>query len=256
MNKISKESLDAYYQEADSWAKGRERENAASRRVAWIVAGIAVVVALCEAVALMLLAPLKTVEPYTLLVDRTTGYVQELKPLEKQQIAGDTALTQSFLIQYVIAREGFDRDTLQADYRKVSLWSADTARSDYVNTMQVSDPDSPLVKLPHNTILKVEAKSVSPLGQHAALVRFDIVRQDQGGQALSPQPWVAVMHYRFAGQPMAVSDRYLNPLGFQVLRYRKDPEALPEAQAPVATVPATGATSPAPTANTTVPARQ
>ena len=65
--------------------------------------------------------PLKTVEPYTLLVDRQTGFVQALEPLEPERISADTALTQSFLVQYVIARESFDVDTLQANYRKVAL---------------------------------------------------------------------------------------------------------------------------------------
>ncbi len=53
------------------------------------------------------------------MVDRQTGFVQALKPLDTQLVSGDKALTQSFLVQYVIAREGYDRSTLQADYRKV-----------------------------------------------------------------------------------------------------------------------------------------
>lgn len=81
------------------------------------------------ALALVLLTPLKTVEPYTLLVDRQTGFVQAVDPLEPQRISGDAALTQSFLVQYVIARESFDIDSVQSSYRKVSLWSADSARA-------------------------------------------------------------------------------------------------------------------------------
>ena len=60
-----------------------------------------------------MLMPLKTVEPYTLLVDRQTGFVQALRPIDAERIAADRALTQSFLVQYVIARESFDIDSLQ-----------------------------------------------------------------------------------------------------------------------------------------------
>ena len=108
---------------------GREdRQDAlrASRRTAWIVAGSRPRSRCCEALALIVLMPLKTVEPYTLLVDKQTGFVQALKPLDPQRISGDTALTQCFLVQYVIARESFDIDALQNNYRKVALWSADT----------------------------------------------------------------------------------------------------------------------------------
>jgi type IV secretion system protein VirB8 len=38
---------------------------------------------------------------------------------------------------------------------------------------------------------------------------------------------VAVIRYRYSGEPMRLEDRFVNPLGFQVLRYRKDPESAP-----------------------------
>jgi type IV secretion system protein VirB8 len=38
---------------------------------------------------------------------------------------------------------------------------------------------------------------------------------------------VAIIRYHYSGQPMSVEDRFVNPLGFQVLRYRRDAEALP-----------------------------
>src|SRR5919199_2420579 len=97
-----------YYEEAASWSRDQREALAASRRIAWIVAAAAGTIAVLEALALVLLTPLKTVEPYTLLVDRTTGYVQALKPLDPAKVAPDAALTQSQLVQYVIARESFD----------------------------------------------------------------------------------------------------------------------------------------------------
>ena len=76
--KTKRDKLDAYYADAASWADDRLTALRASRRIAWIVAAIAVIVALFEATALIFLAPLKTVVPYTLMVDRTTGFVQAL----------------------------------------------------------------------------------------------------------------------------------------------------------------------------------
>ncbi len=147
MNKQAREALDAYYVEAESWGNDQREALAASRRTAWIVASAAGAIALMEALALVMLVPLKTVEPYTLLVDRNTGYVQALSPLDPARLSGDTALTQSFLVQYVIAREGYDVDTLQGNYRKVALWSAEQARASYVSAMQISNPQSPLAPL-------------------------------------------------------------------------------------------------------------
>lgn len=227
MKKASRETLNAYYREAGSWATDQIAALRRSCRIAWIVAAAAVVVAVSEAVALMLLMPLKTVVPYTLMVDRTTGFVQALKPLDPDQITPDRSLVQSMLVQYVIARESFDIATLQANYEKVGLWSAERARSDYLNLMQVSNLDGPLTLYPRSSIVETRVKSVSRLDQQSALVRFETIRRDEGGQHQPAQPWVAIVQYRFSGEPMSAEDRFLNPLGFQVLDYRRDPEALP-----------------------------
>jgi type IV secretion system protein VirB8 len=227
MKKLSREALDAYYHEADSWAKDRREAGTRSRRTAWIVAVGALVVAVCEAVALIALLPLKTVVPYTLLVDRQTGYVQALRPIDAEAIAPDTALTQSFLVQYVVARESFDVDALQNNYRKTAMWSAESARAGYLAGMQASNPDSPLARYPRSTVVETRVKSVSPLGAKAALVRFDTVRRDANGRTEPARPWVAVIRYRFSNEPLATEDRFINPLGFQVLRYSRNPEALP-----------------------------
>lgn len=219
--------LTDYYREAESWSSDRERARASSLRTAWIVAACAGAIALAEAIALICLTPLKTVEPYTLLVDRQTGYVQALKPLERETIAPDTALTSSFLAQYVIARESFDIDSLRNDYRKVALWSAGEARSRYIAAMQSTNPLSPLASLPRRALVQTEIRSLSSLDGDSALVRFVTTRADPGGQPHAPQAWTAVIKYRFSGAAMSASDRMVNPLGFQVMRYRRDAELPP-----------------------------
>lgn len=217
-----------YYDEASSWAEERRLAERKNLRLAWIIAGLATGVALCEAVALVALAPLKTVVPYTLLVDRQTGYIEALQPLERQLIAPDKALTRSFLAQYVIAREGFAIDTLQNDYRKVALWSAGEARQRFVDGMQASNPASPLAMLPRRAVVSVQVRSISTLKPDTALVRFTTMRSDPGAQAQVPQSWAAIITWRYSGEALSAEDRLLNPLGFQVTGYRKDAETLPE----------------------------
>jgi type IV secretion system protein VirB8 len=227
MNDLSREALDAYYAEAASWNRDRVQTMRSSHRLAWGIAGAAAAIALLEAIALVLLMPLKTVEPYTLMVDRTTGYVQALNPLEAARVAPDTALTQSFIVQYVTARESFDLATLNANYRKVALTSTGAARSNYLAGVQVSNPQSPLALYPRTTTVEVRLKSVSPIGKNSALVRFDTLRTDLGAQPQQSYSWVAVVRYRYSGEPMKLEDRFINPLGFQITGYRKDPEAIP-----------------------------
>lgn len=236
MSDRTKTSSKAYLAQADSWAKDRQAALDASRRTAWIVATAAMIVAICEALALMFLMPLKRIEPYTLMVDRQTGYVQLLKPLDPELISSNAALTQSFLAQYVIAREGFDIDSIQSEYRKVAAWSSGAARSGYLAQMPASNPASPLIRYPRTSVVDVAVKSVTALGNRAAMVRFETIRRDAGQQPMPGRPWVAVIHYEYVSKPMTVEDRFINPLGFQVLRYDRSAEALtpPDAAAPFA----------------------
>ena len=257
MKTKAREALDAYYREAGSWAEDSQAALRGSRRTAWIAAGVASAIALMEAAALFALTPLKTVEPYTLLVDKQTGYVQALKPLDVQTVSANAALTQSFLVQYVIARESFDAASLQANYRKVSLWSEGDARKAYVAGIQASNPDSPLNRLPRTTVIETQVRSVSPLGKNAALVRFETAQRDVNGTAQPPRAWVSVIRYRYSGEPMSVEDRFVNPLGFEVTHYQRSAEALPAVEAaPAAPAPiAAPVTAPAANPTSTVPAR-
>lgn len=223
-----------YYAEAGSWADDARLAARRSRQTAWLIAGVAVAAAAFEAVALAMLAPLKTVQPVTLLVDRQTGYVQALDPLTPQRIGADAALTNAFLAQYVTAREGFDRATVRLDYRKVGLWSAARARTTYLAGMASDNPASPFQAYPSGTIVTTQIKSVSRLAAGVSLVRFDTSIEARDGRQVVPQSWIAVVRYRFLDAPMSFEDRLVNPLGFQVTGYRRDAEA-PTPVVPVVT---------------------
>lgn len=259
MEQPKREELDAYYREAASWSEDRIAGLNGSRRTAWIIAGVAAAIAVLEAIAIVLLVPLKTVVPYTLLVDKQTGYVEALKPLDQQTVAPDTALLRSFLVQYVIAREGFDIDQVRDNYRKVGLWSAEDARNSYLAAMQPNNPSGPLASLPRRALVEVQVRGVSALGSDTSLVRFATIRTDPGGQPQAPQLWAAVVKYRFTNANMSVADRMTNPLGFQVTRYHRDAETAPVdvtiPSAPPAIAPPAAAVGPAP-AVPTVPMGQ
>jgi type IV secretion system protein VirB8 len=234
-----------YFERAQSWAVNAQVSAARSRRTAWTVAGVAGGIAMLEAVALAMLLPLKTVQPITLLVDRQTGFVQALDPVQPRRVGADEALTDAFLAQYVSAREGFDRATVSADYRRVALWSAGPARATYLADMPATNPSSPFQRYPGGTVVSVRVKSVSKLNDGTALVRFDTVRQDLTGSVSGGQPWVSVIRYRYVDAPMQLEDRLVNPLGFQVLSYRRDAEA-PAPVAPLANPAGWSAAPPAP----------
>ena len=72
----------------------------------------------------------------------------------------------------------------------------------------------------------------------------------QGQGAVTKGWYVAQLRFRFTGEPLSLEDRLSNPLGFQVIEYRRDQEAAPQQTSALAPAPA-----PAPAAQTAVAPR-
>lgn len=215
---------EVYYAKAGAWAHDQERALRRSRRLAWIAAGGVTIIAGLEALALVMLLPLKTTSTVAMLVDRTTGYTQVVDPAAPRRVRADRALLDSLLAQYVTAREGYDRATAAEAYRKVALWSAGAARSGYLRTMDYRNPNGPIGRFAAGQTLDVRIKSVSLLSPRTAMVRFESAVRQRDGGVVSARSWVAVVGFRFADGAMAVEDQLVNPLGFQVTSYHRDAE--------------------------------
>ena len=245
----------SYYEAATTWADDTHAALRESRRTAWMVAGGAGVIAVLEAIALLVLMPLKQTVPYTITVDRETGYVQSTRGVALGPLSESEAVAQSFIVQYVLARETFDAQDYQELYRRTLAWSQGTAETDYLRDWDKSNPAGIQSRVNRNTRIQITVKSVTILGPRSAMVRFDAERFEGQGGGMR-QPYVASVTYSYSGKPISSQDRYFNPLGFQVSSYRRDaettqPAALPSPPppppAPVTPLPVTplpGATGP------------
>lgn len=244
--------LKALFREGRSWGADRLADNDRSRRVAWIIAGVAATIAALEAVALAGLIPLKTVVPMAVLVDRQTGHVTAIDPAQPTRLGGDAALTRSMLAQYVTARETVDRSSVSEDYRKTVLWSAGSARTAYLAQMKPGSPGNPYAQVRGTETVRVSIRSVSTLEPGTALVRFDLLRGFGAGAQTAQQSYVAVIRYGYRQRNLTEADRFTNPLGFEVTSYRRDAESPPPAPAPQ-TVPLPGQPNPSTQPTATLP---
>ena len=236
-----------YYEAASTWAQDTHATLRRSQRTAWIVAGIAVGIAAIQAVALVVLVPLKQTMPYTITVDRETGYVQTARGINLGTLSETEAVAQSFVVQYVLARETFDAADYREQYRKTLAWSQGAAETEYLRDWDKTNPNGIQSRVSPNTRIQVTVKSVSILGPRSALIRFDTERSEGGGGPGMRQPWVASVVYSFSNKPINEQDRYLNPLGFQISSYRRDAETTQPVPMPAAPLPMVPAPAPVPT---------
>lgn len=215
---------DAYFAAARSWADGQSAAVARETRLAWRVAAGASVLALVLGLALMFALPLKSVQPYVLTVDRQTGAVEPAMGLSDGRLTQNEAVIQAQLAGYVIARETFDATDLAQQYRRVQIMSSRPVAQAYVAGMAATNPQSPLNTLNRGDTVTVKIKSVSMIGDGAGLVRYTVTRTPSGSVAGPSTNYVSAVSFGFNGRPLQQSDRFDNPLGFQVTRYRRDAE--------------------------------
>lgn len=217
-------SREDYYVAARSWSDGQSQTTARETRIAWRVAAGAAIIALLLALTLLLLVPLKTVQPYVLTVDRQTGAVEPAMSLSDGRLTQNEAIIQAQLAGYVVARETFDATDLAPQYRRVQIMSARPVATAYVAEMAATNPQSPLNLLGRGDTVSIRIRSVSLIGEGAGLVRFTASRRAIGAANGQDINYVAAISFGFNGRPLQQSDRFDNPLGFQVTRYRRDAE--------------------------------
>ncbi|ECL7789980.1 TPA: virB8 family protein [Escherichia coli] len=173
------------------------------------------------------LAPLKTAVPYVIRVDNSTGYTDVVPQINNAKESYQEVETKYFLSQFVINYESYEWQTIQQMMDTVKVMSASKVFSQY-NTAIRAD-SSPLNVLKDNYKMRVKIKSVTMLKPDVAQVRFSKMILDSSGK---PAPeyrmtdWIATIAFDFNKKIETEEQRLINPLGFQALSYRVDPEAM------------------------------
>lgn len=208
--------------------RSKNRELRLSRRIAWVVAAGACVIAALSA-ASAVVANVKREDPKPILVtlDKGTGIAQVRRELDDAPTKYDEAVDKYWLSQYVCKRQGYDWFLISTDYEVVKLMSSDEVGKEYER--EVKEKNSPLNILGEAGKLRCKVIGVSFVGS-AAQVRYSLEKLDQNGFNADGSPvlyWMATVMYEYApGKKMTDKEREANPLGFSVVAYRRDAEAM------------------------------
>lgn len=214
-----------YFDAGETWEHDRFRSSVQSKRLAWFVASGACAVAVVAVAAVAMLAPLKTVVPYVIRVDRSTGETEIVTALKgPQPRTYDDAVNRYFLAQYVRLREGWLNDAARENAYAVMLMSEKGEQGRYLDGVQSSNKNAPSNIYGEKGFVSIAVRSISYLSPTVAQVRFSKIVA-QGANSPVAQNWNAIVTFKYTTAPEMEKDRIINPLGFQVVNYRSDPEA-------------------------------
>ena len=208
-----------------TWETSRLFEVYKSERRAWLVAKIFGASFVLVCIALALLMPLKTVVPYVIKVDQSTGMSEILKIANKRDIPVNEMMNKYWISQYVLAREGYDWRTLNQEFTKVRELSLPNVFEPY-STQFGTHKDSLEVRLKDDFRVLVKLNSIVINSDYIATVRFvKTVYNNKTLKDETSQGWTATIGFEyFPTYEAKEENRLINPFGFKVTSYRVDPE--------------------------------
>jgi type IV secretion system protein VirB8 len=181
--------------------------------------------------SVLMLTPLKSVTPYLVRVDRSTGIVDVVPQFEGGTDLGE-AVTRHLLTLYVTTRERYVAALAETDYETVGAYQTAALNQAWLAAWDRNNPDSPLHRYRDGSSVGVHVTSVSFLtrgsaGQDLAQVRFRTGTRAGPGAPERMAYYIATIQYAYAKASAEERLRARNPLGFRVLEYRREPELGP-----------------------------
>lgn len=221
-------SLAPYFGEAASWDADRVAQAARSCRIAWCVAAAAAAVAIAASAAVMLLAPLKRVEPFLIRVDSTTGLV-DVVPVYAGTAKLPETVTRYLLTHYVEVCEQFYWSTAERDYEECGTFNSAERNQQWSAEWTLSNPNSPLNLHKDGSEVSVHVVSVS-FFQRAngvtdlAQVRYTRSIHTGNSAAEHTTHWIANIQFTYAKPSTDAVTRQWNPLGLRIVAFRTEQE--------------------------------
>jgi type IV secretion system protein VirB8 len=226
----SSQVLEAYCREAESWDADRAAQLRRSATVAWWVAGAGWVCAVAGAAAIVILMPLKQVEPFVIRVDNSTGIV-DVVPVYAGNAALDESVTRYFLTHYLTVCERFNFATAESDYEECGAFHSAQRNQAWYAQWTATNPASPLNVYKDGTSVRVQVEAVSFFTRASGLadlaqVRYIKATKAAGGSDEKYTHWVATVQYAYATPAKDPKTRRWNPLGFKIVDFKAEPEVV------------------------------
>lgn len=241
--KVEKKNFENYLAEAKSWETDKLQALEQSKRTAWVITICFGVLAFLSVLAVAMLTPLKTAVPYVIRVNDVTGSVDVVNALVDGKTTYDETMNKYHIQWYVRWREGYSKHFVGDYYKNVGLTSSPLEQAKYAQAISPQNSESPLNVLGDKGVVNITIKSTSFIKSNVALVRY--TKEVSNGGPVSLTHWAATVVFQYSGTPMSEQDRAINPLGFQVVEYRNDPDQEVSEKPPLSRVPLPQAAAPA-----------
>lgn len=203
-----------------------QKDNETIRKQNKIYLGFAVtslIVATLAVLSVALLTPLKTVKPYIVRVNNTTGEAQVLNTVPAIKKSYEDVIDEHFLSEYVKFRESYDWYNVGDYYRATLLMSEPKVAAYYQKIYGPANQNSPVNVFKRDFRIKITINSINFVGD-SAQIHFTKTKLPAAGpndeSQMETYSFLAVVAYHYVRSKMTNEQRQINPLGFEVTSYQ------------------------------------
>jgi len=221
---VKAEDFERYVIESEGFERDWIAELRQSRTTAWRIAGVGVLIGVLGLLAGVAGLSQKPAPPLVLRVDQATGAVDVLGTMPVEVQSWDEQTDKYWVNDFMLCREGYDWNTIQACYEKIGLMAGPQVQADYAQLY--NDMDGRHIRLSNRTRVIPHITSITlDMSNHIATVRFSSQFVHDNGSKEVPRRFIATLAYRYIyNAKLSEAQRRINLLGFQVISYRVDNE--------------------------------
>jgi type IV secretion system protein VirB8 len=192
------------------------------RNRAYLLIGLLLFVVGCMASGLSVLANVHTVIPVISVIDGN-GHVVKQQVVNRDTITGLESFVQSQVYDFIMNCNTFDPAWRQRYADLCRLHSTQEVAHQYDAETSSDNERNPYYLVGHAGRRYPRITGITSLGKDAYQVSFQSITEKAGAEPKT-EYYTALVRYTFTYKPLALGDRWENPMGFAATAYRKDQE--------------------------------
>lgn len=161
----------------------------------------------------------KSFEPYVIEFEEKTGVLNVVKNLNQSELTANEAVKNFYLYSFLEVGEGYNYVTYNEDRKKLALLTSIQVYRQLYDKYSIKNEESIVNMLKSNGKLTIKIKSIVYLTPNIASIRFVIYNTAPNRIYPSEKHRIANIQFKFSDMKMTQEERFLNPLGFQVVSY-------------------------------------
>lgn len=217
----------AYKQTARSWETDVVHHVKNQRNTAYIGLVMLALISVGLTFAIVVLTPLKSVEPVVIEVERSTGNINLKTNLVDQveNMTAKEAVIKSLIAEYITAWHTYEYTDNDVRYNFIRALSSREVFKQYENIWRSDDPNiNPNLMYKERDVARVKIQSIVGLNDTTYQTRFVVEVTPYRSNSIIEKNFVAITKHKLATGGMSEKDRWVNPIGLLFESVRFDEE--------------------------------